>query len=210
MLSCRELFCLEHGIQPDGQMPSVKTIGGGGNDAFDAFVSETGAGKYVPRCVTVDFEPTVVDEVRTGTFRQLFHQLTRRTAPKVSWRTYGEGDTTAAFTADCVRSHEVNVTARSAPSRPLLEAAAANSARSAGGTVQRLVRCGREFCQCWRGREFCQCRGVSATSLNIVKVLVWARVLQIRFWANSRIAWHVRRASCRVCRYDGRRRHCRL
>ena len=26
--ACWELFCLEHGIQPDGQMPSDKTIGG--------------------------------------------------------------------------------------------------------------------------------------------------------------------------------------
>merc|ERR1711968_309934 len=35
--------------------------------------SETGAGKHVPRCVMVDLEPTVVDEVRTGTYRQLYH-----------------------------------------------------------------------------------------------------------------------------------------
>ena len=27
----------------------------------------------MPRCVMVDLEPTVVDEVRTGTYRQLFH-----------------------------------------------------------------------------------------------------------------------------------------
>ena len=67
-----ELFCLEHGIQPDGQMPSDKTIGGG-DDAFNTFFSETGAGKYVPRTVFVDLEPTVIDEVRTGTYRQLFH-----------------------------------------------------------------------------------------------------------------------------------------
>merc|ERR1711897_17051 len=60
------------GIQPDGQMPSDKTIGGG-DDAFNTFFSETGAGKHVPRCVMVDLEPTVVDEVRTGTYRQLFH-----------------------------------------------------------------------------------------------------------------------------------------
>ena len=26
--ACWELFCLEHGIQPDGQMPSDKTIPG--------------------------------------------------------------------------------------------------------------------------------------------------------------------------------------
>ena len=39
--ACWELFCLEHGIQPDGQMPSDKTIGGG-DDAFNTFFSETG------------------------------------------------------------------------------------------------------------------------------------------------------------------------
>ena len=44
-MRCR--YCLEHGIQPDGQMPSDKTIGGG-DDAFNTFFSETGAGKYVP------------------------------------------------------------------------------------------------------------------------------------------------------------------
>merc|ERR1711959_390568 len=70
--ACWELFCLEHGIQPDGQMPSDKTIGGG-DDAFNTFFSETGAGKHVPRAVYVDLEPTVCDEVRTGTYRQLFH-----------------------------------------------------------------------------------------------------------------------------------------
>ena len=54
------------------QMPSDKTIGGG-DDAFNTFFSETGAGKHVPRAVFLDLEPTVIDEVRTGTYRQLFH-----------------------------------------------------------------------------------------------------------------------------------------
>merc|ERR1711988_1609563 len=49
-----------------------KTVGGG-DDAFNTFFSETGAGKHVPRCVFLDLEPTVIDEVRTGTYRQLFH-----------------------------------------------------------------------------------------------------------------------------------------
>ena len=35
--------------------------------------SETGSGKHVPRAIFLDLEPTVVDEVRTGTYRQLFH-----------------------------------------------------------------------------------------------------------------------------------------
>lgn len=57
--ACWELYCLEHGIQPDGQMPSDKTIGGG-DDSFNTFFSETGSGKHVPRAVFVDLEPTVI------------------------------------------------------------------------------------------------------------------------------------------------------
>merc|ERR1712085_149223 len=55
--ACWELYCLEHGIQPDGQMPSDKTIGGG-DDSFNTFFSETGAGKHVPRTIYLDLEPT--------------------------------------------------------------------------------------------------------------------------------------------------------
>ena len=40
-------------------MPSDKTIGGG-DDSFNTFFSETGAGKHVPRAVFVDLEPSVV------------------------------------------------------------------------------------------------------------------------------------------------------
>ena len=65
-----ELLCLEHGIQPDGQMPSDKTVGGG-DDSFNTFFSETGAGKHVPRTVYIDLEPGVIDEDRTGTYIQL-------------------------------------------------------------------------------------------------------------------------------------------
>ncbi|XP_030321290.1 tubulin alpha-1C chain isoform X2 [Calypte anna] len=70
--ACWELYCLEHGIQPNGTMPADKTIGGG-DDSFNTFFSETGAGKHVPRAVFVDLEPAVIDEVRTGTYKQLFH-----------------------------------------------------------------------------------------------------------------------------------------
>ncbi|CAG5125328.1 unnamed protein product, partial [Candidula unifasciata] len=70
--ACWELYCLEHGIQPDGQMPSDKTVGSS-DDSFNTFFSETGSGKHVPRAVFIDLEPNVVDEVRTGTYRQLFH-----------------------------------------------------------------------------------------------------------------------------------------
>ncbi|VDL57977.1 unnamed protein product, partial [Hymenolepis diminuta] len=71
--ACWELFCLEHGIRADGQMLSETTTGIC-NDAFNTFFSETDSGKHVPRAVFVDLEPTVIDEVRTGTYRQLFHR----------------------------------------------------------------------------------------------------------------------------------------
>nr|AGV54500.1 tubulin A [Phaseolus vulgaris] len=70
--SCWELYCLEHGIQPDGMMPSDSSFGVA-HDAFNTFFSETGSGKHVPRAVFVDLEPTVIDEVRCGAYRQLFH-----------------------------------------------------------------------------------------------------------------------------------------
>ena len=59
-------------MQPDGTMPSDKTAGHS-DDSFSTFFSETGGGKHVPRAVFLDLEPSVVDEIRTGTYRQLFH-----------------------------------------------------------------------------------------------------------------------------------------
>ena len=55
---------MEHGILPDGQMPSDKTVGVV-DDSFNTFFSETGAGKHVPRAVFIDLEPTVVGEIHS-------------------------------------------------------------------------------------------------------------------------------------------------
>eukprot|EP01111_Echinosteliopsis_oligospora_P004453 TRINITY_DN171_c0_g2_i1.p1 TRINITY_DN171_c0_g2~~TRINITY_DN171_c0_g2_i1.p1 ORF type:complete len:471 (+),score=100.66 TRINITY_DN171_c0_g2_i1:61-1413(+) len=85
-----ELYCLEHGIQPDGQMPSDKTVGYG-DDAFNTFFSETGSGKHVPRAVFLDLEPTVIDEIRTGTYRQLFHPEQLITGKEDAANNYARG-----------------------------------------------------------------------------------------------------------------------
>jgi tubulin alpha len=63
---------LEHGIQPDGTIPNDPSRGKE-TDSFNTIFSETSGGKHVPRCVYVDLEPTVIDEVRNGTYRQLFN-----------------------------------------------------------------------------------------------------------------------------------------
>ena len=56
--ACWELYCLEHGIKPDGTMPTQND-----DQGFQTFFSEVGSGKYVPRAVMVDLEPTVIDEL---------------------------------------------------------------------------------------------------------------------------------------------------
>jgi len=70
--SCWELYTAEHGIDVDGTMkagqPNSKE-----DRSFQTFFQETGAGKYVPRAVMADLEPSVVDQVRSGTYKKLFH-----------------------------------------------------------------------------------------------------------------------------------------
>ena len=58
--ACWELYCLEHGIQPDGQMPSDTTPGVDADDSFNTFFYETSSGKHVPRAIFMDLEPSVV------------------------------------------------------------------------------------------------------------------------------------------------------
>lgn len=68
------LYGMEHGIGRDG---CLMTSGGPVNDGCPAehstFYKETVAGKYIPRTVMVDLEPTVVDQIRSGPDRGLYH-----------------------------------------------------------------------------------------------------------------------------------------
>ncbi|CAG0881571.1 unnamed protein product [Cyprideis torosa] len=57
--ACWELYCLEHGIEPNGDMPGDTSVGTE-TDSFNTFFEETGSGKHVPRAVFVDLEPTVI------------------------------------------------------------------------------------------------------------------------------------------------------
>ena len=70
--ACWELFCLEHGINPSGLLPE-ENAHLNDDDSYQTFFQETGAGKYVPRAINFDLEPTVMDEIRTGTYKELFH-----------------------------------------------------------------------------------------------------------------------------------------
>ena len=47
------------------------------NDSgFSTFFSETSSGKHVPRSLYIDLEPNVIDEVKAGPYRSLFHPET--------------------------------------------------------------------------------------------------------------------------------------
>jgi len=79
--SCWELFCMEHNIAPDGTLKTpppgavASSASSGEGGAFNTFFAETGQkdNKYVPRALFLDLEPTVIDEVRSGDYRQLYH-----------------------------------------------------------------------------------------------------------------------------------------
>ena len=90
---------------PDGQMPSDDTLGVS-DDSFNTFFSETPSGKHVPRAIFVDLEPSVIDEVRiyiretkaypliqvrTGTYRNLFHPENMITGKEDAANNYARG-----------------------------------------------------------------------------------------------------------------------
>lgn len=41
---------------------------------FCTFFSETSLGKFVPRALFIDLEPTAIDEVKSGTYGQLYNR----------------------------------------------------------------------------------------------------------------------------------------
>lgn len=58
--SCWELFCLEHGVGPDGVMLEGSSLPNSRHDPFNTFFNTSSSGRHVPRAIFVDLEPTVV------------------------------------------------------------------------------------------------------------------------------------------------------
>ncbi|KAF3919825.1 hypothetical protein ABW20_dc0109977 [Dactylellina cionopaga] len=70
--SAWELYSLEHGLLADGRKdPEKSELAASGS--YDTFFSETQNGKYVPRSIFVDLDPSPIDEIRQGTFKSFFH-----------------------------------------------------------------------------------------------------------------------------------------
>lgn len=71
--ACWELYCLEHGIGPDGVRKCEENLLPASDPSLGTFFDETPNGKVVPRGVMIDLEPSVIDEVRTGPYKNLYH-----------------------------------------------------------------------------------------------------------------------------------------
>ena len=67
--SCWELFCIEHGISPSGEILNPSE-----DSRSSTLFSESCSGKYTPRAVFMDLEPSVINEMRRGPYSSLFSQ----------------------------------------------------------------------------------------------------------------------------------------
>jgi tubulin alpha len=63
-----EQYCCEHQIDPTG-----KREGDNKDVTFKCFFEETGSGQFVPRNLSVDLEPNVIDDVKNCKFASMFH-----------------------------------------------------------------------------------------------------------------------------------------
>ncbi|KAK6609560.1 tubulin alpha-B chain [Botrytis cinerea] len=85
--SCWELYCLEHGIQPDGYLTEERKAADP-DQGFSTFFSETGMHTSPSTYIMM---PNVVDEVRTGTYRNLFHPEQMITGKEDASNNYARG-----------------------------------------------------------------------------------------------------------------------
>ncbi|KAL3483322.1 Tubulin/FtsZ, GTPase domain-containing protein [Aspergillus germanicus] len=68
-----ELYLLEHGLTADGHVNPDITTDIHRNDSYETIFTELDNGKFVPRSIFVDLDPSPIDEIRTGSYRHLFH-----------------------------------------------------------------------------------------------------------------------------------------
>ncbi|VDD75017.1 unnamed protein product [Mesocestoides corti] len=70
-----EMFCLEHGISRDGTIQYDPTLTER-NELNTVFQELTPRDVYIPRAVLADLEPSVIDEIRDGAYKNLFNPET--------------------------------------------------------------------------------------------------------------------------------------
>eukprot|EP00477_Mikrocytos_mackini_P000483 GAHX01000514.1.p1 GENE.GAHX01000514.1~~GAHX01000514.1.p1 ORF type:complete len:456 (-),score=86.69 GAHX01000514.1:45-1412(-) len=94
---CTSLMCLEHGIMPNGSLQNSLKDNLTANelkkekDSLNTFFYETSEGSFVPRCLMVDLEPTVIDQVRSGRYGSLYHPVNLITGKEDAANNFARG-----------------------------------------------------------------------------------------------------------------------
>ena len=86
--SCWELFCHEHNISKDGTSLDPEN---NASEPMGTFFTESASGKFVPRALYLDLEPTCVEEVKRGDFRDLYHPEQMITGKEDAANNYARG-----------------------------------------------------------------------------------------------------------------------
>ena len=86
--SCWELFCHEHNISKDGTSLDPENNAG---EAMGTFFTESASGKFVPRALYLDLEPTCIEEVKRGEFKDLYHPEQMITGKEDAANNYARG-----------------------------------------------------------------------------------------------------------------------
>uniref|UniRef100_A0A8D8ID37 Tubulin alpha chain n=1 Tax=Culex pipiens TaxID=7175 RepID=A0A8D8ID37_CULPI len=85
--SCWPLFSLEHGVLADGTLnPDLKV-----DENMTTFFHDTMSGRVVPRNIFIDLEDSVINEIRTGTYRSLYHPQYMITGKEDAANNYARG-----------------------------------------------------------------------------------------------------------------------
>ena len=79
-----ELFCLEHQIEPNGDVQVGDPVPG-------SFFQEIAPNKFQSRSIFIDSAPTSIDEIRKGTFRELFEAVNLISGQQDSSNNFAKG-----------------------------------------------------------------------------------------------------------------------
>ncbi len=63
-------LCAEHGINKEGILEDFATQGG---DRKDVFFYQADDEHYIPRALLIDLEPRVIQNIRTGPYKNLYN-----------------------------------------------------------------------------------------------------------------------------------------
>ncbi|XP_058831174.1 tubulin alpha-8 chain-like [Topomyia yanbarensis] len=88
--ACWQLFTLEHGVQADGTVSEKIQV----DENMAAFFHNTGSGKVVPRNIFIDLEESVIDEMKNGSYKYLYHPLYMITGKEDAANNYARGQYT--------------------------------------------------------------------------------------------------------------------